>query len=454
MYIGPIIRINPRELHVIDRDFYDVLYTGYMQKRDKWAWSAKVFTNPGSVFSTVPHDLHRLRRASLNPFFSKRSVSSFAGTIQETTERLCIRIREHMVLGTPVHMTRAWSSLTTDVITDYAFGKSFNCVTKPEFAPDWYAMINTPSKLSPIVLHFGWLLILVVNMPVWFAKLTSEPMHRLLLLEQVRHFYLSLMLASNMSAFKGHKQQVMEIKAMRPEELEKFSQRTIFHELLKSDLPPQEKSVQRLVDEAKTLIGAGVITTAHTLETLTYYLLTNVDKLTTLKAELRSMMPKATQPVSLQKLEQLPYLTAVIKEGLRLSFGVSHRTQRIAPDTAMVYKDWLIPAGTPVGMTNMLTHLDAEIFPEPHAFRPERWLDPSHSLDKYLVVFGRGSRACIGMNLAWAELYIPLATVLRRFDFELYETTYADIETVHDYFTPYPKHDSNGVRVKVVGMDA
>ena len=453
-YTGPIIRINPYELHVIDHDFYDVLYTGYSQKRNKWPWAAKVFTNPRSVFSTVPHDVHRLRRTSLNPFFSKRSVANFAGTIQATTEHLCHRLTEYMLSGIPANLTLAYSALSTDIMSDYAFGKSYGCVTMPEFAPEWYAMVNTPLKLSAVVAHFGWLLSLAENMPVCLAKWTSATMHRLLLLEQVRDSSSSHVLASNIVALKGYHQQVLETDATRLEDTEKPSQQTIFRALLGSDLPPQEKSIERLVDEAKTLIGAGVTTTAHTLETLTYHLLTNVDILATLKAELRSAIPDASQPVSLQKLEQLPYLTAVIKEGLRMAYGASHRLSRVAPDKTMMYKDWVIPAGTPVSMTNMLTHINPQIFPEPHRFSPKRWLDQSQNLDKYLMSFGRGTRACIGINLAWAELYIVLATVFRRFDFELYETSYEDVEIVHDYFTPYPKHDSNGVRVKTVSMDA
>lgn len=53
----------------------------------------------------------------------------------------------------------------------------------------------------------------------------------------------------------------------------------------------------------------------------------------------------------LSMLEQLPYLTAVNTEGLRLSPGVATRQARLAPDRELVYKEWVIPKGTPVGMT-------------------------------------------------------------------------------------------------------
>ena len=52
-------------------------------------------------------------------------------------------------------------------------------------------------------------------------------------------------------------------------------------------------------------------------------------------------------------------------------------------------------------------------------------------------------------SLAQAELYITLASVFRRFTFELYETDVSDVEMAHAYLVPYPKWDSKGVRVKV-----
>ena len=53
-------------------------------------------------------------------------------------------------------------------------------------------------------------------------------------------------------------------------------------------------------------------------------------------------------------------------------------------------------------------------------------------------------------SLAYMELYVVLAHVIRRFSMELYETDSSDVELAHDFFMPSPKLDSKGVRVKVV----
>ena len=60
---------------------------------------------------------------------------------------------------------------------------------------------------------------------------------------------------------------------------------------------------------------------------------------------------------------------------------------------------------------------------------------------------------CTRTSLAYAELYLCLAALFRRFTFELYDSDVSDIELKHDFFLPSPKLDSKGLRVKVVSID-
>jgi cytochrome P450 len=196
-----------------------------------------------------------------------------------------------------------------------------------------------------------------------------------------------------------------------------------------------------------------------------FHLLDKADILRKLKTELKTTIREPSSKVSLATLEQLPYLTACIKECLRLSYGVSSRLQRICPDEALVFndgkKDWSIPPGTPVSMTCALIHHDETIFPDSHTFQPERWIDQPH-LDKYLVSFSKGSRQCLGINLAYAELYLALGRIFRSYGSEkvsfdgdigylqLYQTTVADVELVADHFIPLPQAGSKGIRIRVM----
>jgi cytochrome P450 len=183
-----------------------------------------------------------------------------------------------------------------------------------------------------------------------------------------------------------------------------------------------------------------------------------------LKDELKTEIPNPSQHVSLSVLEQLPYLTACTQESLRLSYGVSCRLQRICPDEVLMFndgkRDWAIPPGTPVSMTSVLIHHNPTIFPDSHSFLPERWID-NPLLYKYLVSFSKGSRQCVGINLAYAELYLTLARLFRLYGskdvrggddigyLELYKTTLRDVEIVADLFVPHPAPDSEGIRIRV-----
>ena len=227
---------------------------------------------------------------------------------------------------------------------------------------------------------------------------------------------------------------------------------TVFHYLRDDDdLPLSEKSLPRLVMEAQSLVGAGTLTSTHMLSITTYHVLMNTQILGKLIVELDEAIPNADAPCSLQNLERVPYLTAVINEGLRVSYGSVHRLQRVHPDNALTFRDWTIPPGTPVGMSSLYMHNDPALFPEPTRFDPSRWMGPEKELRlKHLFNFGRGTRQCVGMNLAMAEIYMALATLFRDLGskMQLHDTVRErDVDVKHDFFVTNPSLNSRGVRV-------
>lgn len=246
-----------------------------------------------------------------------------------------------------------------------------------------------------------------------------------------------------------------------------IEERTIFHGLLESDWPESEKNSERLAEEAQVMLVAGTDTTAHTLTSIAYHLLSEPDKLKRLQAELRSVVPPGTIP-EVSKVENLPYLNAVIQEGLRLHPAVGARQERVAPEEDLIYTDkksqktYRIPAGTCMAMNPVLLSRLPDTYPSPQEFRPERFLDDPQ-LKRYQLTFSRGTRVCAGMNLAYQEMHMILAAIFTRYDawdgtgkqksltMELFETTLADIECVRDMVSEIVSEDSNGVRVVIRG---
>lgn len=260
------------------------------------------------------------------------------------------------------------------------------------------------------------------------------------------------------------RKQVRKIIQSKSEAHKDLSHPTIFHGILDSDLPPSEKGVERLMEEGHIVIAAGQETLSVVLTYITYHLLANPSVLRALKQELLTAIPDPDIAIPEAALAKLPYLTGVIKEGLRLGYGITGRLYRL-PQAPLAFstpnREWVIPAGTPVCMDAISMHTDESIFPDPTAFRPERWID-NPRLDRYLVSFSKGSRQCLGINLAYAEMYLWLAGVFRRYGspecrfegdegvLELVGTEREDVEVCADRVIPVTRPGSQIVRFRVL----
>ena len=245
-----------------------------------------------------------------------------------------------------------------------------------------------------------------------------------------------------------------ELKDITDGKLEKsnLGRRTIFHSYVQADLPPGVKTSQGVIDDADILIGAGYETTGHALSTATVHILEDPSIQAKLVSELRAhwLDPSSTIP-SWKELESIPYVNACVTEALRMAIGAAMRLPRVNHVAPIHYKDWEIPPHTLVSMTQKDILYNSDIFPEPHLYKPERWLqgEASKHLEKHLVTFSRGSRNCLGQQLALAEMHIALATIFRRFHLELFETTREDVDFERDLLVPVPKKGYRNVRVLV-----
>jgi cytochrome P450 len=176
-------------------------------------------------------------------------------------------------------------------------------------------------------------------------------------------------------------------------------------------------SERQVRDEVMTLLLAGHETTALALTWAFLLLDRNPEARDRLEAELAEVL--GGEPVSPEDVRALPYAQAVINETLRL-YPPAYVTGREAiRDTTI--RGTHIPRGHIVLISMYTTHRDERFFPEPDGFRPERWLD---GLEKRLprgafIPFGMGSRKCIGASFAMMEATLLLATIARRWRFEL-----------------------------------
>ena len=187
--------------------------------------------------------------------------------------------------------------------------------------------------------------------------------------------------------------------------------------LLARDEQGAGMSERQVRDEVMTLLLAGHETTALALSWAFLLLDRHPEARDHLETELAGAL--GDEPASPSDVPRLPYTRAVINETLRL-YPPAYVTGREAIRATTV-GGVRIPKRHIVLVSMYTTHRDPRFFPEPDAFHPERWLD---GLEKRLpkaafIPFGLGSRKCVGASFAMMELALLLATIARRWHFEM-----------------------------------
>ncbi|ROV99536.1 hypothetical protein VMCG_06332 [Cytospora schulzeri] len=442
---GPIVRISPSEIHCNDPSFIDEIYAAGGRKRDKSAHALRAMTYPFSAsgFGTAEHDLHRVRRAPMGKHFSRQQMLRLEPDIHSTLQKFCGRLLSYGERHPgPFDITMAYSCFTSDVISEYSFGEALGYLDQDGWEPNWrqpmYAFLNTTFvfRFVPLVRHLAAVGNIVARRG-WMGSDVKMLMDTLV-----------VRLPAMIEKTRGD----AEAGIVRERE-------AVFMDMFQSKtLPESEKTIPRFSGEGMALMNAGTDTTGWALTVITYHVLSKPEVLNRLTAELAEAGLDA-DTLSWAALEKLPYISGVITEGLRLSYGVSARSPRIAPEEDLVYQgevkgkgkvEYFLPRGWAMGCSSAVMHHNEDVFPDSDTFKPERWFDEQGNkrkdLEKCLFSFSRGSRQCLGMSLAYCELYLTVATMaLKIFPrLTLFETTEEDVKFDHDLVVPMTKDDSKG----------
>ncbi|KAJ5109664.1 hypothetical protein N7532_002309 [Penicillium argentinense] len=430
---GPVVRIKPNEVHIKDPEYYNTLYAGPGKHRNKDSGFSFI-TYPQSLFSTNGYELHRMRRRVLGHFFKKKAVLEMEPLIQANVHALCRHFSNGLQNQKPLELHTAYECFASDTLSQYAFGQQhgFHYLDQPTLSITWKSRITSMFSLCRLVRYFPALSAIArLSKPI--ATLASPSYKHVHEFEQdVRQ--------QVRNVIKEHKKTTSNRPAALPiERLGSIKLPTPIYYAVLADptIPDSEKKSARLEDDALFLMMAGTDAPAQTLAITMFHILNTPSVYQKIKAELFSAIPDITTAPSFALLNSLPYLSATIREGLRLSSVVTTRLPRIAPDEVLQYQRWQIPAGTPVSMSTYFILRDPTIFPEPTKFIPERWLldtEDLKRLQRYLLPASKGTLGCLGQNLNWAWMNIVIGTLLRRFDLVLYDTTERNVEMTKDNF--------------------
>ena len=205
--------------------------------------------------------------------------------------------------------------------------------------------------------------------------------------------------------------------------------------LAATDERGEPTSTTQLRNEVMTFLVAGHETTALALTYTCYLLSTHPEAEGHLVDELATILDG--RPPSLEDASDLTYTEQVVTESLRLYPPASQLHREPLED--VVVGGCRIPAGATVALPQWVVHRDPRWYPDPLAFRPERWTDEFRAeLPRFAYFpFGGGPRRCIADRFALLEATLVLATIFQRYHLELRpETTFA----VESSVTTRPKH--------------
>nr|L0N063.1 RecName: Full=Fusicoccadiene C-8 hydroxylase; AltName: Full=Cytochrome P450 monooxygenase PaP450-2; AltName: Full=Fusicoccin A biosynthetic gene clusters protein 5 [Diaporthe amygdali]BAM71030.1 fusicoccadiene C-8 hydroxylase [Diaporthe amygdali] len=440
---GPIVRINPIELSVNDPEFYNVLYVGgSVRKTNALPSFGDGMDFNGSHGMTVDHDHHRLRRKPMEPFFSKGSIARLEDRLQELTVTLVQRLHEYRGTGRVLRLDHVFAAMAGDVVNVLCIANpTMSFLRHSDFNPYWYELFHTLIRSMPLFMNFPWVIKIVRLIP---TSLLEKLDPRSQMFRDWR-----MMSVNHIIDAKQRKERGL----IFVNEEDKMKCETLFDHIVNSDLPEAELSVERLASEAQVVMGAGTVTTARTMDFLAVRILLNDSVCQRLRDELREPMKDFPERIpSYAELEKLPWLQACIKEALRLSPGLTHRLPRVSPHEELIYKDWVIPRNTPVGMSALFMHMDPLVYKDPTEYRPERWLeDVTPEMHRNYVPFTKGSRRCLGVELSYAEITLVFASLFgpKGPKLKLYETNESDGDPACHFLLPLPRLDSKGIRVTV-----
>jgi cytochrome P450 len=384
------------QLHFSEPRAYHDIYNG----KNRWDKEKRLYHSFGedrSSFGYLTYKEAKARKDILNRSFSPAAVQQCEPMLTDKVDELCAALAKH---DGAADMFWAYRCMTLDVITYLSFGKSVRALEAPGFKAPIIVSMDVGAPVFIRFKHSDLYRRMIFATPPETAMKMSPPSAGMIKFQ--------MMLVEQIQALLNNPERTL---AELPHEM------SLYHRLMDPATYVDGKApdVSGLHEEAKALLFAGADTVGNTLMIGTHHLLHDLAALRNLKTELNEAWPVLDQPPKLSQLEKLPYLDAVIKESLRLSYGVVSGLLRIVPTEGAQISGVDVPAGvghvcfdlsaladlsspqTTVSIGHTFVHNNATIFPEPSRFRPERWLENS-DLDKWLVAFSRGPRSCLGIK--------------------------------------------------------
>ncbi|KAI1818680.1 cytochrome P450 [Poronia punctata] len=389
---GPVVRVSPNELSFASLESWKDIYghatggRGTCTKSEFYEVFGGGFKSSCIGSERHPKEHARMRKALSNAF-STKSLLEQEAVINENVNAFVARLGRDGTTEKGLNMTKWFEMIAFDILGEMSFGESFGSVAQGH--------------------------------PHAWSEMFTEHLFAITVIDMLRRYPLfvtlgKLLLPLTTNLREKHTRLSRDKVARR---LDTETGRADFLSLLINKVKTGEMQMEELTAHASTLTVAGGETVATFLASATYYLLNTPSTLSRLQAEVRGAF-KSYDEINSTRAQQLPYLQAVIAEGLRIHPPGSRGFPRVSPGVQI--SGHYVPAGAEVYTSSWTMAHDDRYFHEPFAFKPERWIDPDcKDIKEASQPFSLGPRGCIGKNFAYLEMNLILAKMVWSYDMEL-----------------------------------
>jgi cytochrome P450 len=319
---GPIVRINPQELHIRDPDMFEAVYARGT-KRDRWYNAARMTGKTNDSFSTVGHDLHRRRKVANAPIMGRRMVGVKEGVLVGNAASLRANLRRAVEREEVLDLGVLFIGYSLDVAGAFFFGRDIGAQRDLGLARKWYTVGRSMARMTPILKQFPVLAKAVARLPGPVVRRLWPDAGVIADLEEQ-------MLAWVLE----HQAQEKRASVVVGGDAADMATSTLFDVIDSSKLPEEDKAAPRLVEEAIGIIVAGSETVAKILTRTAYELITNPSVLLKARKELADAASRLGKPqLGLADLEKLPYLVSGARS---LCLTETSPTDKVSTQTALI----------------------------------------------------------------------------------------------------------------------
>ncbi|RSM09057.1 hypothetical protein CDV31_007824 [Fusarium ambrosium] len=419
---GSLVRIGPNHVSISDPREIKKIYglkSGYTKTAfypiQSITWKGKVEVN---LFGTRDEDYHRELKKPVANAFSLTTLLTNEPAVDSCTNLLIEKLSAYADASTPVDFGEWLQFYTFDVVGEITFAKKLGFLEK---GGDVDGMIQAIEDLLVYASSIG-------QVPVWHNFLMGNPLLPILFPSMEGWNKVLTFTLKAVNAVIGNVDEDSKLKKDGEFNIESLDkQGDMLSKWFAVKLAnPEKMSTRDIVVHLSTNVFAGSDTTAIALRAVFYNLLKNPAKMQKLVKEIDDAAAAGllSSPISFKdSTKNLPYMQAVLKEGLRIHPSVGLLLERHVPAGGAVICGKPSPEGTIVGINAWVTQHDPEVFPNPDQFEPERWIDASEEqlkiMEQSFFAFGGGSRTCIGRHIAIMEMAKLIPEILRKFELSL-----------------------------------